>query len=253
MATIPNDTKGFVKRVIGWFPPLRKLVNSLRNQQKRDEFVRLQLSKIRAGSLILDAGCGSQQYRQYCSHLDYRGQDFGAYAHDEKAGFTDGSGRMGAYEYGKLDYVGDIWHINEKAETFDAILCTEVFEHIPYPIETVKEFTRLLKPGGILIFSAPSNCLRHFDPYFFYSGFSDRWYQKIFSENGFQIKTLEPVGDYYSWLATEVGRTAMSNSLFSKCMLAPAFLYFACKRRTEQSVNTLCSGYHVVARKTLGD
>tara|TARA_B110000967_G_scaffold180539_1_gene196933 strand:+ start:941 stop:1702 length:762 start_codon:yes stop_codon:yes gene_type:complete len=251
MVNLKNENKGFVKSVIEFFPPLRKLVNSLNNEPKRDEFVRLQLSKIRSGSLLLDAGCGSQRYRQDCRHLDYRGQDFGAYVHDEKAGFTDGSGGVSGYEYGNLDYTGDIWHVNEKAGTFDAILCTEVFEHIPYPIETVKEFTRLLKPGGILIFSAPSNCLRHFDPYFFYSGFSDRWYQRIFSENGFQIETLEPVGDYYSWLAMELGRTAMSNSLFSKCILAPAFLYLASKRRTDQSVNTLCSGYHVVARKTL--
>ena len=29
-----------------------------------------------------------------------------------------------------LDYVGDIWEIEERDDSFDAILCTEVFEHI---------------------------------------------------------------------------------------------------------------------------
>ena len=41
--------------------------------------------------------------------------------------------------------MGDIWDIKEKNNVFDAILCTEVFEHIPYPNETIKEFSRLLK------------------------------------------------------------------------------------------------------------
>lgn len=52
------------------------------------------------------------------------------------------------YNYGLLDYVGDIWDINEVDDSFDAILCKEVFEHIPYPNETLKEFARLLKSGG---------------------------------------------------------------------------------------------------------
>jgi SAM-dependent methyltransferase len=76
------------------------------------------------------------------------------------------------------------------------ILCTEVFEHIPYPIETLKEFSRLLKKDGKLLLTAPSNCLRHMDPYFFYSGFSDRWYEKFLNDNGFELESIEAVGDY---------------------------------------------------------
>ena len=53
---------------------------------------------------------------------------------------NDGIGGEEGYKYGALDYVGDIWDIKEKSSTFDTILCTEVFEHIPHPIETLKEF-----------------------------------------------------------------------------------------------------------------
>ena len=42
------------------------------------------LNLLEAGSLILDAGCGSQQYRKYCDHLIYFGQDFGKYEKDDK-------------------------------------------------------------------------------------------------------------------------------------------------------------------------
>lgn len=155
------------------------------------------------------------------------------------------------YYYGNLDYTGNIWDIKEKEETFDAILCTEVFEHIPYPIQTIKEFYRLLKPNGVLLLTAPSNSLRHQDPFYFYSGFSDRWFKKILSDHKFSIDEITPVGDYYSWLAVEMARTALKHSIFSKILLLPAFLYFIFKKKTKFSINTLCNGYHVRAKKII--
>ncbi len=222
----------------------------LNNQYPRDAFVRTHLNNLPAGSLILDAGCGSQRYRKYCGELNYRAQDFGQYTTDEKRSIGARSvGGSTGYEYGQLDYIGNIWDISEQTGTFDAILCTEVFEHIPFPIDTIKEFSRLLKTNGTLILTAPANCLRHMDPYFFYSGFSDRWYETFLVQHGFKIEILEPVGDYYSWLAVEIARTAEVHSFFSKIFLLPAFFYFFTKRKTEESTNALCMGYHVVARR----
>ena len=164
---------------------------------------------------------------------------------EEDGGMGAGSG----YQYGELDFVGDIWNINTPDASFDAVLCTEVFEHIPHPIETVKEFSRLIKPGGTLILTAPNACLRHMDPYFFYTGFSDRWYEKFLTENGFEIEEIVPVGDYYSWLGVEMARTGLTHSIVAKVMLFPALIYFFSKRKTKASVDTLCMGYHVLAKK----
>lgn len=209
-----------------------------------------ELGKLSGGELILDAGCGSQRYRRHCGHLIYKAQDFGQYTKDLKRTIDKPIADEGShYKYGDLDYVGDIWDINEKPGTFDAILCTEVFEHIPHPIKTIQEFSRLLKTGGKLILTAPSNCLRHMDPYFFYSGFTDRWYEKFLPENGLEIVSISPVGDYYSWMAVELARTARSHSIISKICLLPAFLYFHRKRKTQESVDTMCMGYHIVAKK----
>ena len=57
---------------------------------------------------------------------------------------------------------------------------------------------------GYLNFNCACNCLRHMDPYFFYSGFSDRWYEKFLSDFSFEVISIDPVGDYYSWLATKL-------------------------------------------------
>ena len=237
-------------RLIKRLPFFRAWSVRLDNQWEREEFVKLALSRLAPSSKILDAGCGSQRYKKYCGNLAYRAQDFGQYKSDAKKMLgSEGVGGKDGYRYGQLDYIGDIWEIDEADQTFDAILCTEVFEHIPYPIETLKEFSRLLKSGGVLILTAPSNCLRHMDPFFFYTGFSDRWYEKFLKDAGFEIKEITSVGDYYSWLMVEMWRTASTHSVIAKLAVMPAFLYFSSKKKTRESVDTLCMGYHIVAAK----
>ena len=241
-----------MKKLLKKLPIVKSWLKRLDLTNERNDWVKRQLENLPKNSLLLDAGCGSQQFRIFCDHLHYRGQDFGQYKIDEKRIIGHESGGLGSgegYQYGKLDYVGDIWKIDEANETFDAILCTEVFEHIPYPIETLQEFSRLMKSGGTLILTAPSNCLRHMDPYFFYSGFSDRWYEKFLKENGFELEEITPRGDYYSWLGIAMWYTALTHSFWAKIALLPAFFYFFNKKKTEISVSTLCGGYHIKARK----
>jgi len=238
--------KQFAKKI----PLARRIVENLNQQYERDKFVVSELCSIETGALILDAGCGSQRYRSYCSNLEYKSQDFGEYSVDERQIIgTKGAGGEEGYAYGSLTYKGNIWNIKESDAHFDAILCTEVFEHIPYPIETISEFSRLLKPGGKLILTAPNACLRHMDPYFFYTGFSDNWYKRILKDAGLDIKVLEPVGDYYRYMAVEIARTMASHSFFAKIVLFPVFIYYYYKKKTQLSVDTLCGGYHVVAIK----
>lgn len=224
----------------------------LDNQVEREEWVARNIAQLSAGTRLLDAGCGSQQYRKYCGHLDYVSQDFAQFEVDEKASLT---GRTEKYVYGKIDLVSDIWNVPAPDAAFDAILCTEVLEHIPFPNETVAEFGRLLKPGGTLLLTAPFACLRHMDPYFHYSGFSDRWYEFFLARNGFDIVSLQPVGDYHSWIMVELFRTAWQarglKRLATGLLLFPSFLFYYAKSRkpSRAAQDTLCMGYHVVARK----
>jgi 2-polyprenyl-3-methyl-5-hydroxy-6-metoxy-1,4-benzoquinol methylase len=177
----------------------------------------------------------------------------GEYTIDQKKMLGSlGLGGTSGYNYGTMDFTGDIWNIDVRSETFDVVLCSEVLEHVPYPIETIKELSRILKPGGTLILTAPSNCLRHMDPFFFSSGFSDRWYEKILPNNGLDIKTIKPIGDYFQWLAVEMFRTIRTNR-FSFIFIFPAFVFFAFKKATHISQNTLCFGYHVLAVKRTGN
>ncbi|HET6991949.1 MAG TPA: class I SAM-dependent methyltransferase, partial [Bacteroidia bacterium] len=117
------------------------------NESNRMEWIQKQLKKLPAGSRILDAGAGEQPHRPYCAHLNYVSQDFAQY-NPEK---LDSGLQMEKWDYGKLDIISDITAIPEPDGSFDAILCSEVFEHIPDPNAAVKEFSRLLRKGGTLI------------------------------------------------------------------------------------------------------
>jgi SAM-dependent methyltransferase len=111
------------------------------NISNRERWLKKTLRKIPKGKKILDAGAGELQYKKYCEHLKYTSQDFAEYNGE---GNTSGL-QMGSWDNTKLDIVSDITSIPVANASFDAIMCVEVFEHIPKPIDAIKEFSRILK------------------------------------------------------------------------------------------------------------
>jgi len=51
--------------------------------------------------------------------------------------------------------VGDIDTLPFKNNSYDAVICSEVLEHVDSPEDSIKELIRVLKPGGILALSVP--------------------------------------------------------------------------------------------------
>jgi SAM-dependent methyltransferase len=184
---------------------------------ERERWIVPQIKAIEPGKKILDAGCGWQVLRPFCDHLDYRGQDFAQYD-----GSGDGEGsQISTFFYGELDYVGDIWDIDEEDNTFDAILCTDVMEHIPFPNETFAELVRLLKPGGVLLVTAPFKCSPHMTPYFFYTGFSRQWYEHMANTHSLELEALDGFGEAYSKMIFE---TLRNHAFFSNPFVKYAYL-----------------------------
>ena len=219
---------------------------------KRHEWVKSELSKIERGKTILDAGCGEQPYRKYCEHLIYKSQDF-----DKYDGKGSGKGLQSPnWQYGKLDYVSNVWEIDEKPKSFDVILCTEVLEHVPYPNETIKEFSRLLRLGGILLLTAPFFCVPHMQPYFYYTGFSEEYHHHIIIENGFEIVSIASNGNAFDVLAWETNRSSqfVNNmplrhiySFFIRLIVIPIFNVLSAI--DNKSHDLLNFGYHIKAIK----
>ncbi len=180
--------------------PPKKNSFGLNNQTSREAWLENALKNIPPGMRILDAGAGELQYKKFCSHLNYVAQDFAQY---DGVGNNTGLQTQN-WDNSKLNIVSDITKIPEPDNSFDAIMCIEVFEHLPAPIEAIREFSRLLKKNGVLIITAPFCSLTHFAPYHFYSGFNKFFYEKHLPEWGFNIEEINANGNYFEYLAQEL-------------------------------------------------
>lgn len=228
----------------------------LDNLSNRDIWLEKKLKSIPAGLRILDAGAGELPYKELCSHLDYVSQDFGGYD-----GQGDGTGlQTSEWDTSKIDIKCDIIDIPEPDASFDVVMCTEVLEHVPDPTRALNELSRLLKPGGRLILTAPFCSLTHFSPYHFSTGFNKYYYESHLSRLGFDIDEVDMNGDYYSYLAQEIHRLPSVAEKYSNQKMN----YFARKAqriliktlerfsKTDSGSNEfLCFGYHVIATKRL--
>lgn len=163
------------------------------NLINRDRWVADQASRLPAGSKILDVGAGSCPYRHLFEHCEYRTQDVALLRSDQL--------RHGGY--GQIDYVGDAASIPAPDDEFDAVLCTEMLEHHPEPIRVVKELARILKPGAILLLTAPLGSGIHQEPYHFYGGYTPFWYDKFLGGAGFKDLDIQPNAGFFRFFAQE--------------------------------------------------
>ena len=223
------------------------------NESERVKWIEETLKKIPAGLTILDAGAGESQFKKFCDHLKYIAQDFGQYSGEGNVGL-----QTGTWDNSKLDIVSDILSIPLPDHSVDAIMCTEVLEHIPDPLGAIKEFGRLLKPEGYLLITAPFASLTHFAPYHFASGFSKYFYEKHLPDNGFEIVDLQLNGNFFEYVAQENRRIKMIAkryagkrlTIFDKIIIHLNLLILQnLSKKDKGSSELLCYGIHVFARK----
>jgi len=226
----------------------------MKNESAREKWLKDILGKVPKNGRLLDAGAGTQRYRVYCEHLEYISQDFGEY---------DGRGddvglQPGEFSYGKLDIISDITSIPEPDSSFDVILCVEVLEHLPNPAEAIKEFSRLLRPNGQLIVTAPFCSLTHFAPYHFSSGFNKYWYEHHLDANNVKEFVITRNGNFFEYLSQELYRVTSVSKRYSESkpnlleylslfVLQRMLLRFS--KKDSGSSELLCFGYHIHARK----
>jgi SAM-dependent methyltransferase len=224
------------------------------NESTRVTWLEKTLKTIPERSRILDAGAGEQQFKRFCSHLNYVSQDFAQYVPEELLSGL----QMAKWDYGKLDIVSDIANIPEPDGSFDAVMCTEVFEHIINPRDAVKEFSRLLRAGGFLVITAPFCSLTHFAPYHFYTGFNRFFYEQELKANGFEILELSANGNYFEYIGQEINRVPQMAKLYAgdgttrierTAMKIVLKMLERFSSKNKNSEELLSYGLHVLARK----
>lgn len=181
-----------------------------KNAATRDAWVAEALAALPPGTRLLDAGAGECQYKKHCGHLKYVSQDIAVYDGKGDAGLQTGS-----WDFSQIDIVSDILDIPEPDASFDAVLCTEVLEHLPDPVRALDEMARLLRPGGMFIITAPFWSLTHFAPYHYATGFNRYFYEFHLGRLGFDIVEITPNGNFFECVGQELRRVPDMAQRFS--------------------------------------
>ena len=217
----------------------------------REAWIEAKAKTLPDGSKVLDAGAGQCPYRKYFAHCDYRTHDFARYEGTASGVLKE------RWDYGELDYVCDITAIPEPDGFFEAVICTEVLEHVPDPINTLRELCRLVGPGGRLFLTAPLGSGLHQEPYHFYGGFTPHFYRKFLSDFGCDIVELKPINGLMKTVGQEVyrvGRVLHGTSHDFASIVAVFVLMnwlprYLARMEKEMLIEEFPVGYLVEARK----
>jgi len=157
-----------------------KIKNWLTYSIHDNELLRLVKKYIR-GRLI-DIGCGTKPYKDLMAPYvaEHKGIEHEGTIHDRS----------------NIDLFGTAYEIPAEDASFDSAICTAVLEHLEEPELALRECYRVLKPGGVAIYSVPFIWHLHEEPRDFYR-FSKYGLKYLFEKVGFEIIELKALSGFW--------------------------------------------------------
>ena len=152
-------------------------------------FLRKFACELPADTTLLDVGAGNSPYRELFSHVRYLTSDWGNSLYRPIL---------------PHDIVAPASLIPVVDQSFDAILCTQVLEHVPEPLAVAKELYRIVKIHGRVCITVPLVWYLHEVPYDYYR-YTSHGLLYLFEQAGFTNITVTPMNDSFSTLAQLVG------------------------------------------------
>ena len=189
---------------------------------------------------VLDMGCGDQPYARLITETStqYVGMD------------------LSPEHTPKPHVCADSLALPFRSGSFDAVLSTQVLEHVRNPFTVFREISRVLKPSGYLVLTAPQLWPLHEEPHDYYR-YTRYGLQELALQHGLAVVRLEERGGGFTALGQLTA--VMLNDLFgrrfvtralTKAVVAPALL---CCRGLDRMIpyRKLTLGYLLVAQKNV--
>lgn len=174
-----------------------------RSARAASDWIDLQLTHVvdslarlapQASGRLLDVGCGDKPYehlfRPFVS--EYLGVE-----HEATFEATSALAR------GKADVLYDGQRLPFPDASFDTVISVQVLEHTPDPAALVADMARVLRPGGLLILSAPFSFRLHEQPHDYFR-FSPHGLRVLCEKAALQIEEIHPHGNLWSLLGHKV-------------------------------------------------
>ena len=143
-------------------------------------------AELAPGARVLDAGAGEGNYKPRFARQRYVGLDLGV--------------GDAAWDYSRLDAVGDLAALPFRDGAFDAAINIVTLEHVREPARVVEEMARVLAPRGRVLIVAPHEWEEHQQPhdYYRYTRYGLRY---LLERAGFEEIRVEPVGGIFRLLS----------------------------------------------------
>ncbi len=139
-------------------------------------------AKVYLHGRLIDIGCGTKPYEKLLAPYvsEHVGLDHENTLHDKS----------------KIDLFGTAYDIPVENASFDSAICNYVLEHLEEPENALRECYRVLKRGGIAIYSVPFIWHVHEGPRDFYR-FSIYGISYLFEKAGFEILELKALSGFW--------------------------------------------------------
>jgi SAM-dependent methyltransferase len=161
------------------------LAESPLNRPHIAAFLRRAAASLPAGSRVLDAGAGTAPYRELFAAHDYTTTDWANTPHPEAL---------------QADVIAPIHDLPLEDGSFDAVICSEVVEHLDDPVAALVELRRVVRPGGTAWVTAPFVWEFHEEPYDFFR-YTRHGLRGVLERAGFEAVEVEPFGGCFSTVA----------------------------------------------------
>lgn len=218
-----------------------------------EQFVAKAAADLPDGARVLDAGAGDCRYKRHFARQQYEAADFA---------------KVERKTYGELDHICDLTSIPVEDERFDAVLCTQVIAHLPEPRMVLREFNRVLRPGGRLFVTGPLYFQENEPPYDFFR-YTQFGLRRILEDAGFMIDEISWLEGYSGTLSYQlstayrslrarpadfggglIGWLAAGSTVLAKPIFAAlALLYARCDIAYRNTAVGHCKNYAAIATR----
>lgn len=166
---------------MGWWPGLRSVLDPENGRIR--SFLKEESAILSNGSKVLDASAGARPYAFLFQHQQYESCDV-------PGGFYRCSHDFECY----LDNIPRPDHF------YDAIVLTQVLEHVPNPELVLWELGRITKQGGKLLISVPLNGPLHGEPWHFFQ-FTHHGLLELARKTNWEVAKCEKIGGAFWFLS----------------------------------------------------
>jgi len=167
---------------------------------------RMFLEHMPKDAVVYDIGCGQKPFADFL-----RGKVKAHIGVDLADGF---------YAPDQVDLIGTAYSVPAPDGSGDAIILSQVIEHLETPLLAMEEASRLLKPGGILFLSFPFLYPQHAQPRD-YLRYTEYYLANKLADKNFEIIACDRIGGF--WYLTGMYMTIYLQQ-FDRGILKMAYL-----------------------------